>query len=398
MTGRVGLASGDYHVTASYSDIHGTAVTGSPQTFTVTAADPTAGHIFPVVNYAHVAGTPVVGPATFSKLAGGSQYGAGIATTSDGTMYVSDDCSVFKITNRGVMTRFAGTGSCTTASGDSGPATGATLYGPRSLALDETNGVLYIADYYNSRIRMVTLSNNKIYTFAGGGSVSTAPWGEDGPPTSANIGNPPSVAVGPDGKVYFPDTSHYMIWVVDPLAADVKIQTYVAPRYPASCAAGTVSLYYSTVQAGLAFDSTGAPYVSGYLCPGANTTPVYGIAKYDPVNKTMTRIAGISPGATADGATAISSTIPDIGSFIFDSDDNIVLSQASDDRIRYIDMTSGLVNTIAGNGTAGYIGAGDGSYEAASGVMVSNPNQLALWSNGSILIADRGNSTFRMIW
>jgi NHL repeat len=400
MTGRVGLASGAYHFEASYNDIHGTPVTGSPQSFTITAEDPAAGIIFPVVNYPHGTGpSGTTGPACFAKL---YNTAYGIATASDGTIYVSDYCSVYKVTPRGEMTPFAGTGACGATSGDSGPATGATFYYPQGLALDETNGILYIADNGNQRIRMVTLSNNKIYTFAGGGSVSTAPWGEGGPPTSANIGGPTSVTVGPDGKVYFPDTAHYGIWVVDPFAADVKIQTYIPSTYPAGCTLGVTSLDYATAQASVHFNAAGEPYVSGYLCQGTPNTQTYGIAKYDPVGKTMTRIAGLASGGQADGAAAVSSLIPNISDFIFDANDNIVLLQNSDDRIRYIDMTSGLINTIVGDGTAGYSKPGDlnvdpGAYEAASGVRVSTPFKLALW-NGHILFTDQSNYAARMIW
>jgi hypothetical protein len=401
MTGRVGLASGAYHFEASYSDIHGTPVTGSPQSFTITAEDAAAGIIFPVVNYPHATGpSGTTGPACFAKL---YNTAYGIVTASDGTIYVSDYCAVYKVSPRGEMAPFAG-GACGTTSGDSGPALGATFYYPQGLALDETHGILYIADNGNQRIRMVTLSNNKIYTFAGGGSVNASPWGAGGPPTDANIGAPTSVTVGPDGKVYFPDTSHLGgIWVVDPFAQDVKIQTFVAPTYPAGCTLGVTSLDYATAQATVHFNSTGEAYISGYLCQGTPNTQTYGIAKYDPVGQTMTRIAGLASGGQADGTAALNSNIPDISDFVFDSKDNIFVSQGSNHVIRYIDMSSGFINTVAGTATSpGYSKGGDlnpdpGAYEAASGVLLNHPFKVAMW-NGHLLFTDESNYATRMIW
>jgi sugar lactone lactonase YvrE len=52
-------------------------------------------------------------------------------------------------------------------SGDGGPATSASLNGPKGLAFD-TAGNLYIADYDNRRIRKVTLSTGIITTHSSG--------------------------------------------------------------------------------------------------------------------------------------------------------------------------------------------------------------------------------------
>ena len=52
--------------------------------------------------------------------------------------------------------------------GDGGPATEASLYYPKGMAVDASSGNLYIADWLNSRIRVVTPDGN-IYTVAGNG-------------------------------------------------------------------------------------------------------------------------------------------------------------------------------------------------------------------------------------
>jgi hypothetical protein len=105
MTGRVGLVTGNYNVTASYTDIHGTAATDSPGTFTVAAEAPAAGTIFPVMNYVHTSGLGgVPGPATYAKM---QSYTLGVQVASDGTIYAADSCAVYAITPQGPTSAFA---------------------------------------------------------------------------------------------------------------------------------------------------------------------------------------------------------------------------------------------------------------------------------------------------
>jgi len=407
MTGRVGLAAGDYHVEASYADIHGKAVTGSPQTFTVTATDPTAGTIFPVVNYIHTSGLGgYPGPASFAKL---QTYTGGVAAASDGTIYVSDNCAVYAVTPGGELSVFAGTpGSCGLA-GDSGPAVGAKLYYPYALALDEAHSVLYIADYYNYRIRMVDLTTGNINTLAGGGAVTTAPYGDGGQGIDANIGSPQSVAVGPDGTVYIPDASHYYIRQVDPTTGIIK--KWFTPSYSggggAGCVNGTPSLFYVDGRSAIRFKANGDAYISGYICEGVTANTPYGILLRSAAG-TFTRIAGLyTGGATTENILATNASIPDLTDLQIDGSGNLVLATYSQHTVRKIDMVSGKINTIAGDivnsPNYGYALPSDasaepGAYVAATAARLYNPYKLGLWPGGHVLVADYNNYATRMIW
>jgi sugar lactone lactonase YvrE len=403
MTGRVGLATGAYHFEASYSDIHGTPVTGSPQSFTVTAVDPDAGTIFPIVNYVHTSGLGgYPGPGSFAKL---QSFAGGVTAASDGTIYTTDQCAVYAVTPAGELSVYAGTpGSCG-FSGDSSPAVGAKLYYPYGLALDEAKSVLYIADYYNSRIRMVDMITGNIDTLAGGGAVNTAPYGDGGQAIDANIGNPQSVAVAPDGKVYIPDGSHYYIRQVDPTTGIIK--KWFTPSYTgaggAGCADGTASLYYPDGRSAIRFKANGDAYLSGYICEGITTNTPYGIV-LRAANGTFTRVAGVySNGSETENILATSTTIPDLTDIEIDGNGDLVLAMYSTDRLRKIDMVSGKITTIGGDGTAGYalptdVSADPGAYVAATAARLYNPYKLGLWPGGHVLIADYYNYSTRMIW
>jgi sugar lactone lactonase YvrE len=137
------------------------------------------------------------GPATSAQL--NSPYG--VAVDSAGNLYIADSGNnrIRKVSN-GVISTVAGTGA-QGYSGDNGPATSAQLNFPTGIALDSA-GSLYIADYWNNRIRKV--SNGVITTVAGNGTPGFS--GDGGPATSAELSNPSGVALDAAGSLYIADT------------------------------------------------------------------------------------------------------------------------------------------------------------------------------------------------
>ena len=110
----------------------------------------------------------------------------------------------------GIITTVAGSGAYD-FSGDGGLATAASLRGALDVAVDGV-GNLYIADYANNRIRMVTASTGVISTLAGTGDEVII--GDGGPATAASLLYPYSVAADADGNVIIADTSHHRIRLV----------------------------------------------------------------------------------------------------------------------------------------------------------------------------------------
>jgi hypothetical protein len=64
----------------------------------------------------------------------------------------------------GIITTIAGNGS-SSYSGDGGLATSATLNYPIGVDIDHITGDVYIADFYNHRIRLITNSSGKNYIY-----------------------------------------------------------------------------------------------------------------------------------------------------------------------------------------------------------------------------------------
>ena len=79
----------------------------------------------------------------------------GVAVDGAGNVFIADFANdrIRKVAPSGVITTYAGTGAGG-AQGDGGAATGAQLNGPDDLAID-SSGNLYIAEYYNHRVRKI---------------------------------------------------------------------------------------------------------------------------------------------------------------------------------------------------------------------------------------------------
>jgi RHS repeat-associated protein len=159
------------------------------------------------------------GPATQATF----WHPVGIATDNAGNLYIADESNarVRKVDVSGIITTVAGSGPQGSGgySGDGGPAIQATMgVGVEDVALDST-GNLYIADFWNSRIRKVDTSGI-ITTFAGNGTWGYA--GDGGPATEAGLYLPMGVAVDVLGNLYIADLYNSRIR---------KMALYSAPQF-----------------------------------------------------------------------------------------------------------------------------------------------------------------------
>ncbi|MES2063591.1 MAG: DUF6443 domain-containing protein [Bacteroidota bacterium] len=122
---------------------------------------------------------------------------SGLAFDATGNLYVADNNNnkIRKITPAGVVSTFVGTGVAGTTDGS---AAVAKFNQPFSVSFD-LSGNLYVADRYNHRIRMVTPAGN-VTTLAG----STAGFA-DGTGTAASFNYPTGIAVDKVNNVYVAD-------------------------------------------------------------------------------------------------------------------------------------------------------------------------------------------------
>lgn len=114
--------------------------------------------------------------------------------------------------------------------------------------------------------------------------------------------------------------------------------------------------------------------------------------------QTITTIAGNGQqGAGRDGIPATESPLfmlhQTAAGLVFDRDENLYFSESGTNRVRRIDKKSRRIFTVAGTGEAGY--SGDGG--PATAAKLREPGDLAFDPAGKLYVSDTGNNRVRRI-
>ena len=364
------------------------------------------------------------GPANLAQL----RNAVGLAVDSSGNLYIADagNHRIRKVTS-GVITTVAGTGTAG-FNGDNGPANLAQLNFPDGIAFDSI-GNLYVADASNNRIRRI--ANGIIMTVAGNGTAGFS--GDNGPAISAQVSSVADVAIDSSGNIYISDTANNRIrkvsnGTINTLAGNNGIAGFGGDNGPAIGA-------QLSGPAAIAVDSSGKVYFadsgnnrirrvssgsittaagSGTSGPGGDNGPavgsqltaVSGIAIDSAINVYITdaqrirkvfrnvisAVAGIGEsGFSGDNGPALAARLNFPFGIALDSAGNLYIADAANNRIRRI--SNGVINTVAGNGTAGF----GGDSGAATSAQLNSPAGIALDAADNLYIADSGNNRIRKV-
>jgi len=279
----------------------------------------------------------------------------------------------------GVITTVAGNGT-DGFSGDGGPASAASLSNPSGTALDGA-GNLFIADKNNQRIRRVNAATGTITTVAGNGASGFS--GDGGPASAAMLNLPDGVALDGAGNLFIADEGNARIRGVD--AATGSITTvagngvfgFSGDGGPATAA----SLY---VSGGVAVDGAGNLFIGD----GQN------VRRVDAATGIIDSVAGNgASGFSGDGGPATAASLGGFRGVAVDGGGNLLVADTQNLRIRRVDAATGVINTVAGNGTEGFSGDGGPATYASLDV----PDGLAMDADGNIFIADSSNDRIRRI-
>jgi sugar lactone lactonase YvrE len=279
---------------------------------------------------------------------------------------------------------------------------------PKGLALD-SNGTLYIADSSNNLIR--ALKKGQVDTYAGSslpvikttlGNTSGALW--DGSRYEAMFNTPSAVTVGADGSLYIADSDNNVIRKID---TSGKVSTLSGNGVVGLNDGKGTSASFDHPE-GIAVTKTGTVFVADTLNnlirriePDGTTTTL---------NATSRRVVEIYPGYIVrsgdyqDGALAQALFNEPTG-LVLDSKGNLFVSDSGNQRIRYIDLNTQQVNTVAGGGNTNggtslleknsiYV---TGLYINGSAMKAAfnSPKGIALDSAGGLIIADSLNHVIR---
>jgi uncharacterized repeat protein (TIGR01451 family) len=136
---------------------------------------------------------------------------------------------------------------------------------------------------------------------------------------------------------------------------------------------------------GVGVDGSGNVYIAD---SGNNV-----IRKVSAATGVITTVAGNGkPGYTGDGGLATSAQLTPAGAAV-DAAGDIYIADSSNNVIREVMAATGVITTVAGNGTAGYSGDGGPAINAA----LFYPSFVALDAAGNLFIVDAGNGRIRKI-
>lgn len=282
----------------------------------------------------------------------------------------------------GIIRTVAGNGN-KGFSGDGGMATNASLSGPLGLALGP-DGILFVADSGNNRIRKVDLKNSSISTIVGGGMPGMPKNGDDGPANRAFLSNPQDLVIDGTNNLLIVDSNNSVIRAVN---RNGTIKTIVGSGMSNfSGDGGPVS------RAGIDIPFSGGVISDRqgniFFIDQTNNR----IRKIDR-NGIITTVAGNGQmGFSGDGGPATSASITMPFGITIDPLGNLIIADTGNHRIRRVDR-SGIINTIVGTGMPGFNGDGG----PATSAMLMAPMAVAADRTSGLLIADSGNNRIRQV-
>ena len=118
------------------------------------------------------------------------------------------------------------------------------------------------------------------------------------------------------------------------------------------------------------------------------------IRKVDGQTRIIQTVAGNGQeGFSGDGGPATNAMINNPSDLAFDPAGNLYIADQGNNRIRKIDLTTGIISTVAGNGTAGYTGDGGAAIDAE----LNSPCGVVFDSAGNMYISDFSNQVIRKV-
>jgi len=276
-----------------------------------------------------------------------------------------------------IISTVAGTGAQGCA-GDGGPATEALLNNPFDLAFD-ADGNLFFSDTFNHRIRRIDARAGIISTVAGTGERGFS--GDGGPAAEATLNEPYGVVVGAGGRIFFADRLNRRVRMIAPNGTIATLAGDGSGTYSGDGGPAPVAGLGEPNGLALADDRL-------YIADVAD----HRVRVVDLRTGTIETFAGTGAARhDGDGEPAKRAGIFGARAVAFAPDGSLYVMERQGSCIRQIQ--DGVIYTIAGTGDRGYAGD-DGDARKA---VFNAPKEMAVAPNGDIFVVDTENHAIRMI-
>lgn len=266
-------------------------------------------------------------------------------------------------------------------SGDGGPARDAQLSEPSGLARGP-EGALYFCDTSNHRIRRIA-ADGTIQTVAGNGEPG---WkGDVGPALAASLHEPWELRFDRAGHLFWVERLSHVVRGLD-------LKTGIISTVAGTGVAGFSGDGGPAVRAqlnqphSLALDPAG----NLYICDIKNNR----IRKVDMATGVISTFAGTGEKkATPDGAPIAGTPLNGPRAIDFDAQGRLWLALREGNAVLRLDPADGVIHLIAGTGKTGNTGNGGPAKDAT----LSGPKGIAIARDGTAYLADTESHTVRQI-
>lgn len=311
----------------------------------------------------------------------------GIEVDSSGNIYFVEygNSRVRKITtSTGIITTVVGVGY-RSYSGDGGSPSSAGICDPHGIAFDPS-GNYYIGDHCNHRIRKVTISTDIITTIAGTGIQAFN--GDNQQASSAALNYPSGVAVDSSRNIY---TAELFSQRIRKITASTGVISTIAGSGTGGYSGdgGQATAANIMNPAGLNLDSAGNVYFGD-----CNDGRYNVIRKITVSSGVISTVAGTgSAGYNGDNMQATAATLNFPFDVVFDSSDNLYICDFLNNRVRKVDVLTGMISTIIGDGSAS--SSGDG--ELAVSATIHGPVYSRFDSAGNYYVTEHNGHRIRKV-
>jgi sugar lactone lactonase YvrE len=263
-----------------------------------------------------------------------------------------------------------------------------------SVALDNA-GDVFFADSANNQVFEINAKSGLISVVAGKGDGGVfggnGSWGDGGPAVNATVSNPSGIAVDASGNLYISDSLNNLVRKVD---ASSGIITTVAGVVSGAVATGNPNL---AVNAHLSQPTGNAVDSKGNLYIAESKSSI--VEKVDVSTGIISTVAGDgTSGYSGDGGQAVNAQMGVPMAVAVDAAGNLYIADYSNNVVRRVAASSGAITTVAGTGNVANFGDPDfGDGGPAVSADLKWPEFLAVDPAGNIFISDYANAVVREV-
>jgi DNA-binding beta-propeller fold protein YncE len=260
------------------------------------------------------------------------------------------------------------------------------------------DGTAWFIDWNNHLVRRVladdTVTSVVGWTdpvFPGDGVTGTAERTPEGVPgKDVKLNHPTDLALAPDGAVLFMAWHNHKLRRIDPATGRVRIVAGAGGGFSGD--GGPLAMAVFKQPKALVVDPAG----NMYILDQQN----FRVRKVDAAGMISTIAGNGVQGPEGDGGPALDAQLafeagsnPEPSGGLALAGNTLYIADTLSSRVRAVDLTAGTIDTVVGTGTAGF--AGDGGPAAAA--QLNHPRDLEIGPEGDLYIADTDNNRIRAV-